>query len=78
MSRTTVEFFLGYDEDGNYEVSTDRSDLSTDNVQVIAFEVELPSIPLPVVRVKLVQQAMPPQEPIRVEIPTISIGDPRP
>lgn len=77
MSRTTAEFFLAYDEDGQYEVACDRSDLNSENVQIIAFEVELPSLPLPVVRVKLVQQDVPPQDPVRVEIPSIRVV-PRP
>lgn len=70
-----AEFFLGYDEDGNFDVAVERSDLNDEYeyVQIVAFNVELPRVPLPVVRVKLVQQTQPPHDPIRVEIPATSV-----
>ncbi len=74
MSRT-AEFFLAVDEEGNYEVDSDLDclrDNFSDPVHIVKFEVEIPSSPLPVVRVKLVGSLSPP--PVQVDLPSVKIS----
>lgn len=68
-----AEVFLGIDKDGDYCVNTDLDDLLNDNseiVQVIQIDVELPSRPLPVVRVRIEN---PQTDPIVVKVRPVPV-----